>query len=218
MDASLRPELSAIVAEIREGLASANSARERALPGCRSVIRSCGSSIRAVHRLDVEGAGRHLAEAEAALREVQAILAPFPDLAWAGFLHDAEKEYVEACLTAAMVAGQPLAGPAALGVDSRSWMKGLVEAASELRRHLLDRMREGDLARGEALLAVMDAVYDALIVVDYPDAITSGLRRSLDALRAVLERSRGDVTTTVIQERLRLALQGSADRSAPPAG
>ena len=86
-------------------------------------------------------------------------------------------------------------------------MRGLAEAASELRRHLLDRLRDGDLEQGEQLLARMDDVYDALVVVDVPDALTGGLRRTLDALRAVLERTRGDVTTTVLQVRLQRALE-----------
>jgi translin len=160
-----------------------------------------------VHRLDPVDADRLLAAADAALRAAQDALAPFPGLVHGGFLHDAEKEFVEARLTAQLVTGAPLSGPAELGVSPTAWMRGLAEAASELRRHLLDRLRDGDLARGEALLGVMDDVYDALVVVDYPDALTSGLRRTLDALRAVLERTRGDVTTTVLQTRLRDALE-----------
>ena len=92
-------------------------------------------------------------------------------------------------------------------VDPTAWMRGLAEGASELRRHLLDRLRDGDLTRGEELLAAMDDVYDLLLTVDYPDALTHGLRRTLDQLRAVLERSRGDVTTTVIQSRLQQAIE-----------
>jgi translin len=127
-------------------------------------------------------------------------------VAHAGFLHDAAKEYVEARTVAVLIAGGPVPGPDDLRVDPTAWMRGIAEAASELRRHLLDRLRDGDLARGEELLAVMDDVYDALVVIDFPDAITSGLRRTLDALRAVLERTRGDVTTTVLQTRLQRAL------------
>ena len=93
-------------------------------------------------------------------------------------------------------------------------MRGLAEAASELRRHLLDRLRDGEVDQGEALLAAMDEVYDALVTVDYPDALTSGLRRTLDALRAVLERSRGDVTTTVLQTRLQRAIEAIPDGGA----
>jgi translin len=160
-----------------------------------------------VHRLEPERAEALADEAEVDLRRAQHVLAPYPALVHAGFLHDAEKEYVEARVTAALVAGRPVAGPAELGVDPVSWMKGLAEAASELRRHLLDRLRDGELARGEQLLAVMDDAYDVLVTIDYPDALTAGLRRTLDALRAVLERSRGDVTTAVLEARLQQAIQ-----------
>jgi translin len=140
------------------------------------------------------------------LHEAQQALAPHPRVAHAGFLHDAEKEYAEALLTAALVAGAPLPGAAEAGVGVAAWLCGLAEAASELRRHLLDRIRDGDLARGEELLGAMEDAYDLLVTIDFPDALTGGLRRTTDSLRAVLERSRSDVTTTVIQARLHTAL------------
>jgi translin len=212
-DRARRDHLDAIVTGISHQLEGANLAREQALPACRRAIRAAGSSIRAVHRLDVAAAASFAAESEAAVREAQRVLAPFPALAHAGFLHDAEKEYVEARAVAVLVAGGAVLGPDQLGVSPTAWMRGLAEAASELRRHLLDRLRAGDLERGEALLTAMDDVYDALVVVDYPDALTNGLRRTLDALRAVLERSRGDVTTTVLQTRLQRAIEGSATQA-----
>ncbi len=107
----------------------------------------------------------------------------------------------------AFISGAPLPTPTELGVSGPSWLKGLAEAASELRRHALDRLRDGDLERAEALLGMMDDVYSALMTVDFPDAITSGLRRTVDALRAVTERTRGDVTTTAVQDRLQRALE-----------
>ena len=206
----LRDQLDAAVSGLLGDMASANDAREEALTLCRQVIRSSGSSIRAVHRQQPADAAALRGEAETALRRAQEVLRPFPLLTWAGFLHDAEKEFVEAVLTADLISGAVLAGPTDLGVDGRSWMKGLAEAASELRRHLLDRLREGELDEGRRLLRVMEEVYDGLMVVDFPDALTAGLRRTLDQLRAVLERSRGDVTTTVVQERLRAAVERAA--------
>ena len=208
-----RDHLRAIVAAIGADLEGANGAREEALPACRRAIRAAGSSIRAVHRLDAAAAAALAAESEAAVRDAQRALVPFPTLAHAGFLHDAEKEYVEARAVAALVAGEPVPGPGPdeLSVSPTAWMRGVAEAASELRRHLLDRLREGDLDRGEALLAAMDDVYDALVTVDYPDALTNGLRRTLDSLRAVLERSRGDVTTTVLQTRLQRAIEAGGE-------
>jgi len=210
---SRRQELRDDVDRLAASLADAHHAREVGLGACRRVIRSSGSSIRAVHRLDRSEAAALASAAEAALREAQDALGPFPAVAYAGFLGDAEKEYAEARLTAALVAGDPLPTADDLGVAPTSWMKGLAEAASELRRHLLDLLRRGELDRGEELLEVMDDVYDALVVVDFPDAITGGLRRTLDALRAVVERTRGDVTTTVLQSRLR----ASIDRALPDA-
>jgi translin len=208
---SRRQELRDDVEQLSASLARAHAAREVGLAACRKVIRSSGSSIRAVHRFDRAEAEALASAAETALREAQTALAPFPAVAYAGFLGDAEREYAEARLTAALLVDDPLPTADELGVAPTSWMKGLAEAASELRRHLLDLLRAGELDRGEDLLEVMDDVYDALVVVDFPDAITGGLRRTLDALRAVLERTRGDVTTTVLQTRLR----ESIDRSMP---
>ncbi len=127
-------------------------------------------------------------------------------------MHDAEKEYAEARLTAAMVDERPLPSYVELAVSGSAWLGGLAEAASELRRHLLDRLRDGELARSERLLDAMDDAYGLLITIDYPDAVTGGLRRTTDALRAVLERTRGDLTTTVLQSRLQQALE----RQVPP--
>jgi translin len=208
-------ELNGLLEPVRASLDATHHAREQGLTACRRTIRACGSAIRAIHRELPDDVARLTAEAQTALREAQDVLRPFPAVAFAGFLHDAEKEYAEAVLTAALVSGLPLPGPSTIGVEGPSWLKGLVEAASELRRHLLDRLRAGELERGEGLLRSMEDVYDLLVTIDYPDAVTLGLRRSVDALRAVLERSRADVTTTVLQVRLQRALEGRADP--PPA-
>lgn len=162
-----------------------------------------------MHHGDLDRADDLAAEAERSLREAQEAVAPFPVVAHAGFLHDAEKEYAEARLTVALVAGTPLPDPGLLEVGPAAWLRGLAEAASELRRNLLDRLRAGDLARAETLLGAMEAVYEALVQVDEPDAVTGGLRRTVDALRAVIERSRADVTTAVVQERVRRAVEGA---------
>ncbi len=209
-----REELAALCEPLRAQLDAAHLARERGLGACRRTIRTCSSAIRAVHRGEDDAVARLSAEAALSLREAQEALGPHPRVAHAGFLHDAEKEYAEALLTAALVKGSPLPGPDEVDVGLPAWLCGLAEAASELRRHLLDRIRAGELERGEQLLGVMEEVYDLLVTVDYPDALTGGLRRATDALRAVLERSRSDVTTTVVQSRLRVALE----RRLPPAG
>lgn len=204
--AGRRDELAALAAPLHAELAATHAAREIGLAACRRTIRASGLSIRAVHRGQPDTAGERRAEARAALAEAHEALAPHPAVAHAGFLHDAEKEYAEAELTAALVEAQPLPGPADLGVTGAAWCNGLAEAASELRRHLLDRLRAGDLDDAERLLGAMDDVYDLLVTVDFPDAITGGLRRTTDALRAVLERTRSDLTLTLVQSRLHAAL------------
>lgn len=207
-----RRDLARIVDGIRADLDTKHAARELALPACRRAIRSSGSAIRAVHRHDAEDVRAHLDAAVRAIRDAQDALRPHPEIHHAGFLLDAEKEVAEAQLLIDLVDGRPLRGPDELRLDRRAWLRGLAEAASELRRHLLDRLRAGEIERGEELLAAMDDVYDALVGVDYPDALTAGLRRTVDAFRGVLERTRSDVTTTVLQARLQRALE-RADRA-----
>ena len=205
-------ELAALAAPVVDALEASHAARETGLPACRRCIRSCGLAIRAVHRLELDRAAALADEAEASLREAQAALAAYPAVAHAGFLHDAEKEYAEARITAALVADGALPSASALAVAPAAWLNGLAEAASELRRHLLDRLRDDDHARAAELLDVMDDVYTLLVTVDFPDAVTHGLRRTTDALRAVLERTRGDLTVTMVQRRL----QASIERTLPP--
>jgi translin len=160
-----------------------------------------------MHRKRDEEAFEQLRLAEQGLRDAQGALTPFPQLAATGFLHDAEKEYAEARLTKALIDGANLPTPAELRLGLPAWLNGLAEAASELRRHLLDCLRSGDVRRGEQLLQTMEEVFDLLVTVEYPDAITGGLRRAADALRAVVERSRADVTTTMLQTNLQRAIE-----------
>jgi translin len=205
--ANRRPELDALADPLRSNLNAVHAAREAGLAACRRVIRASGSAIRAVHRREDERARALIGEAGSFLREAQRSVLPHPAVAFAGFLHDAEKEYAEAVLTRALVAGDPLPGPEEVAVEVPAWLNGLAEAASELRRHLLDRLRDGQPAVAEQLLAAMEDVYDLLVTIDYPDAVTGGLRRTADGLRAVLERTRSDLTTTILQGRLQEVIE-----------
>ena len=208
-------ELTTLSESLVARLDAVNAAREAGLAACRRTVRASGSAVRAVHRLQPDEAARWRDEARKALRQAQQVLAPYPAVAYAGFLHDASKEYAEACFTAALVAGEPIPPPEDLGVEVPAWLCGLAEAASELRRHVLDRLREGKLDQGETLLRAMEDVYELLVTIDYPDAMTGGLRRIVDTLRAVLERTRGDITTTALQSRLQTAIEGSLPADGP---
>jgi translin len=195
-------ELAALAETARAELAAIHEAREAALRSCRTAIQASGRAIRAIHRGEQQEASASMKAAQAALGQAQAVLVSHPTIAAAGFIHDAAKEVAEACLFSALASGSELPGHAEVGVTAAAWLNGLAEAASELRRHLLDRLRAGDLAAAEAALDAMDESYAVLITIDEPDAVTGGLRRTTDALRAVLERSRSDLTTTMIQSRL----------------
>jgi translin len=187
----------------RSVLESKHKAREVTLAACRKTIQACAASIRAVHREDYDTAEELSAQAAAHLAQAMAAVENHPDIRHAGFVHDASKEYAEARMTLAFVRGDPL--PAAeelVGVEVQAYLNGMAEAASELRRYILDLLRRGRPERGEELLGYMDDVYSLLITVDFPDAMTGGLRRTTDALRGVLERTRGDLTMTLLQSRL----------------
>jgi translin len=184
-----------------------HAAREATLIASRRAIRSCATAIRAVHRREFREARELVAVAAAYIAEMDNAVEQHPDVRAAGYVHDAKKEFVEANLTLAFVAGNAMPNAAELGVEVPAYLNGMAEAASELRRQVLDCLRADDVDEAERLLAVMDEVYALLITVDYPDALTGGLRRSTDALRAVLERTRGDVTTALVAARLRAAME-----------
>ncbi len=199
-----------IVAAIAERLEAKNAAREQALTASRQVIRHAANGIRAIHRGQEVEAHAMLNEGREKLAGVTATLQNHPDIYWAGYMQDAQKELAEAFLLFALVREHPLPTPQDLGVEDAPYLNGLGEAASELRRYILDLLRHGtgEAARAEALLDTMDAVYSHLVTVDYPDALTNGLRRTTDLVRGVLERTRGDLTITIRQMELEAALKG----------
>ena len=211
---SLNGQLEPIMEGVRSIFADKHSARERALPLCREALRHSANAIRAVHREDFSQAEELIARAGSLLAEAKEALRDHRDTYHAGFVHDAQKEYAEACTTLAVIAGRPLPSPDALDVEVPAYLNGLGEAVGELRRHLLDRLRSGEVEHCEGVLAAMDDIYGVLVTVDYPDAMTGGLRRTTDAVRGILERTRGDLTVSVRQRELerRLAeFQGQLD-------
>ena len=200
-------QIQSIVDSICEEFEAKNAVRDVTLRRSRQLIRYCANSIRASHRDDFADAQSLLATARAAAAEMVADTCQYPDLFHAGYTQDALKELAEAHITYALVTGNSLPTPEDLKVESAAYLKGLAEAVGELRRYVLDRLRQGDVATGERLLAVMDDIYSLLITVDFPDAITGGLRRQTDMVRGVLERTRGDLTTAVRQEEMKAALR-----------
>jgi translin len=206
------PDLDAITESAWRSLSGRDQAREKVLPLCRDSIRCSGNAIRAVHRREFSLAGDLLQDARRLLGEAGKVIAGCPELNGAGIIRDAQKELAEAHATLALVMKKKLPSPEDLSVDTAAYLNGLGEAVGEIRRFLLDAMRRGDLSRGEELLGVMDDIYSMLITMDFPDAITGGLRRTTDMVRGVLERTRSDLTLTI---RLK-AFEGSLGRLQEP--
>lgn len=190
-----------------------NQLRDRALNEGRQIVRLSANSVRSTHRHDFEAAEQLLQQVHNMLSALLIDLQPHPVIRWAGYVQDSMKEFAEASITLALVTDRPIPGPADLQVDDPPYLNGLAESASEMRREILDAIRHDQFARGEALLTRMDEIYSFLITVDFPDGLTGGLRRTTDALRAVLERTRGDLTVTGAQYRLLAALGQSPELS-----
>lgn len=200
-------ELSELGESLRQSFDGKTSAREEGLAASRTAIRSCGNAIRALHRYEADRAQELIDEARSALDAARSALEPHPELLHAGFVHDAEKEFAEACITQALVLQQPFPSIEVVEVSTAAYVKGMAEAIGEVRRHLLDLLRRGELKRCEELLGAMDEIYYLLVSLDYPDGITLGLRRLTDVARSIIERTRGDFTTSSIQSGLRDALE-----------
>lgn len=166
------------------------------------MIRLSAVAIRAVHREEWEEAERLVAEARKVRDDAVIALDPHPDIRYAGFLHDAQKEFVEASVTLSLVRGGSLPAPEELSVEDAAYLNGIAEAIGELRRVILDLLRRGSFSRCESLLAAMDDIYNALVVIDYPDAMTGNLRRTTDQSRGILEKTRGDLTMAMLQHRM----------------
>ncbi len=195
-------KLAAMSAAAVDQLTARNLAREQALVISRQVIRNSANAIRAVHRNDFAEASRLILEASGLLTETDRIRTDNPEIYYAGFLSDARKEFTEANITLAVISGGDIPDAEKLGVDPPAYLNGMAEVIGELRRYILDSLRSDDIGRCEEFMELMDEIYGILVTVDFPEAVTGGLRRSTDAMRGVLERTRGDLTISLQQRRL----------------
>lgn len=187
-------KLESIADQIRKNFDIRTAARDQALAQARQLTRACSLAIRAVHRDDTESMQAQLLEAHQLADTLRSSLATHPDLFHAGYTQDALKEFVEANVTCALIRSQPLPTPEELGVEPATFLNGLAEVVGELRRRTLDILRHGYSSEAERLMGVMDEIYSVLVTMDYPDAITNGLRRQTDLARGIIEKTRGDIT------------------------
>ena len=201
-----------IAEDLRSSATQMHEAREVGLSKCRSLTQTSAKCIRHIHRHQFDEAAQLLELAKRYAEEARVALRPYGALYYAGYLHDAEKEMVEASAVLAIVHGQPFQTADELGVGVMSYLNGMGEAASECRRFALDEMRAGRLDEASKILAQMDGIYEELITFDFSDAMTGGLRRTCDALRAVIERTRSDLTATTSQQELIRELRATREK------
>lgn len=205
-------ELDQIGEKIRSKLQAKNAARDAALAASRELIRHCALSIRATHRAEYAEAAQLLARAREIAAQMKGHVADYGDLYFTGYVQDALKELAEAHIVHALITGESLPDPDTLGVDYAAFLNGLGEAAGELRRYALDIIRHDNSERVERVLDVMQDIYSLLVTMDFPDALTGGLRRTTDMVRGVLERTRGDLTVAARQEKLERTLRNFEER------
>ena len=213
-------KLESITEKIRQDFDTRTASRDQALSQARQLTRACSLAIRAVHRDDVKEMQEHLTEAGRLAWLLTGGRVEHPDLYYAGYTQDALKEFVEASVTCALIQNQPLQTPEDLGVTGFTYLNGLAEVVGELRRRTLDILRHGYSQEAERLLGIMDDIYSVLVTMDYPDAITNGLRRQTDLARSIIEKTRGDVTFSLRGEHLeqaigRLSAELNGDSSQP---
>jgi len=199
----------AVCTKIRAQFDLKDQARERGLTLSRDVVRHSANAIRAIHRRQFAEARELIATIHGLVGEMNTALTDYPEVKYAGFVHDAQKEYAEAAIFFSVVAGEALPDPDALGIDYPAYLHGVGDATGEMRRLILDRIRDGAsaAAENEETLDAMDEIYFELISFDYPAAVTAGLRRITDVLRGTIERTRGDLSAAIGQQHLRLALE-----------
>lgn len=210
--------LSTIAERIRQNFDVRTSKRDEALKQARQLTRACSLAIRAVHRDDTEAMEANLAEAQKLADVLREELKEHPALFFAGYTQDSLKEFVEANVTCALILNQPLQTPEELGVQDATYLNGLAEVVGELRRRTLDILRSGYSEEAERLLGYMDEIYAVLVTMDYPDAITNGLRRQTDLARGIIEKTRGEVTFSFRGDQLAEAirnLSGQLNGTAP---
>jgi len=192
---------------VRQDFERRHQVREKALRLARELTACSAHAIRAIHRGEVEEAEANMQEARSIVDELKKSAEPDAEIYYSGYTQDAIKEFVEARLTINMIQNKPLALPAELGVECAPYLNGLAESTGELRRRCLDILRQGYSDDAERMLNLMDEIYSLLVTVDYPDAITHGLRRQTDLVRSIVERTRADLTTSLGEQRLQQSLK-----------
>ncbi|MCM8759485.1 MAG: haloacid dehalogenase [Candidatus Omnitrophica bacterium] len=200
-------ELERLEKEFRDFFENIDIAREQSLKLSREVTRLSSRAIKKLHQQNYDEAQKLLEQATTLLISARQAVIKFPEVQYAGFLHNAEKELIEGLIFFKILKDNSIFIPDFDAFDRISFLHGLCEAMGELRRNILDRIRKDQVEDLENMLSLMDDVYYFVSCFDYPDVITRNLRRVLDVLRSTVEKTRADITLTLQQKSLEKKLQ-----------
>jgi translin len=195
-------ELTDILNGIRDEIDADDQIREKVLPLSRNAVRKCSESIKMTHK-------KEFAKAKVMVEEAHDIIASamseMPDSTFVSkskTMDIAYQELTEAANVLSLIEYGKYTPPEKYQIPSRPYLNGLADVIGELRRSSLDSLRRDDVNKAEHLLSLMEEVLEGLQLLDYPNALVPDLRRKCDVGRALVEKTRGDLTRAVGQSKL----------------
>ena len=197
------PELESNLNNLSITFDKLNDIREQSLAISREIVRECSKSIRNIHRNDVSSAKEHMESAQNKIEKLKNICSDISEISYAGYVLDAEREFVEAVLFYNFDVNGYIEPYKKFNVHPSSYIQGIGDTIGEWRRKALDYLRNLDIKKAETYLEIMEEGMGILNELDYPDALTGGLRRYADNARSIIERTRSDITNAFINEALR---------------
>jgi len=191
-----------IAEKIYAKLDAQSKMRDHLMEEVRKVLNLTREAIAAIHRNEAKNAEQAVKRAKDTLSVIHTELAKMPALPVMGLIHNAEGEVTEATLLLAFWKEKRLPGPEQIGVSEIGYLLGLGDLVGELRRITIDSLKEDNLNLAERAFILMEEIYSALLLFDFPRALTPGIRQKTDIARGLVERTRADISTEVQRRRL----------------
>jgi translin len=189
--------LKSILKEVKKELAEKDSVRENAQQSMRKATSLSKQAILLVHQKRQEEAKKLVESAKKLISELQGSAKEHPSIIYSGMFSAALQEYSEANILLGLIQEARFVTPKEIKVPAADYVLGLADVIGEYRRLALDALREGEAAKGEECLKIMDEIYIELMAMDEAYMLVPGLRRKCDVARRIIETTRGDITQEV---------------------
>ena len=178
---------------ISKSLKDSNASREFLIKNTRDVVILCSHSIIAAHKGDLRLAKQKIKKAEAVIKVNQ----KKAKNEFKKYLITPEQEFVEANSFLAVVENKEIPSLKSLNVSDESYILGLLDCIGELKRLVLDNIRNGQLKEADRIFNVMENLYQALYPFAMYDKIVKETRRKLDVNRILVEETRSVITEEI---------------------